>query len=97
MICSRIALYGLVVSTSLTLTLSLVARGGSDSPTQDEPAIARPKAVHPTSTNASLQSINDDYARQLLALERQRLSASSSWPRGKHPRRLQRPTKSCFA
>ena len=64
MTCSRIALFGLVLSTSLTLTLASAARGRADSPSQDDPAGA-PRVVLPIVAGGSLQSINEDYARQL--------------------------------
>ena len=74
MTCSRIALFGLVLSTSLSLS-PLIERpwAKADSPSQDDPAVAKPKVLSPIMAGASLQSINDDYARQLLQLERQRL------------------------
>ena len=43
------------------------------SPNQDDPAQPKPKVLSPGGAGASLQSINDDYNRQLLQLERQRL------------------------
>jgi peroxiredoxin len=73
MTCSRFALVGLVLSTNLALTSPSTAQGQGDSPSPREPAIARPKVVRPIAADASLQSINEDYARQLLDLERQRL------------------------
>jgi peroxiredoxin len=73
MTCSRFALFGLVLSTNLALTSPSTAQGQGDSPSQHEAAIARPKVVRPIAADASLQSINEDYARQLLDLERQRL------------------------
>ncbi len=72
MTCSRISLSALVLSASLTLTL-LSALGRADSGSQDDPALPKPKVVRPISAGGSLQSINEDYARQLLELERQRL------------------------
>jgi peroxiredoxin len=70
---SRIALISLVLSTSLSLTLSVAARGQAGSPNQDDPAQPKPKVLSRGGAGASLQSINGDYARQLLQLERQRL------------------------
>src|ERR1700677_1093491 len=72
MTCSRISLSALVLSASLTLTL-LSALGRADSGSQDDPALSKAKVVRPISASGSLQSINEDYARQLLELERQRL------------------------
>ena len=37
------------------------------------PLVSKPKVVRPIVAGGSLQSINEDYARQLLELERQRL------------------------
>jgi len=70
---SRIALIGLVLSTSLSLPLRSAARGQAGSPNQDDPAASKPKVLSPGGAGASLQSINEDYARQLLQIERQRL------------------------
>ncbi|MFI5458917.1 MAG: redoxin domain-containing protein, partial [Isosphaerales bacterium] len=70
---SRIALISLVLTTSLSLTLSRAARGQAGFPDQDDPAGAKPKVLSPGGAGASLRSINEDYARQLLQLERQRL------------------------
>jgi thiol-disulfide isomerase/thioredoxin len=72
MTCSRISLSALVLSASLTLTL-LSALGRADSGSQDDPALPKPKVVRPIVAGGSLQAINEDYARQLLELERQRL------------------------
>jgi thiol-disulfide isomerase/thioredoxin len=73
MTCSRIVLSGLILSTSLTSTFSLAVLGRTDSPSQDDPAGAKPKVIRPVIAGGNLQSINEDYARQLLELERQRL------------------------
>jgi peroxiredoxin len=73
MTCSRIAFFGLVIGSSLSLTLSSAARGRANFPSQDDPAVAKPKVVRPIVAGGSLQSIHEDYARQLLELERQRL------------------------
>lgn len=70
---SRFALIGLVLDTSLALTTASTAHAQEKPAGQQTPDIARPKILRPATTNASLQSINDDYARQLLDLERQRL------------------------
>ena len=69
----RIVLIGLVLSASLPLTPSSAARGQADARNQDDPAGSKPKVLSPAGAGASLQSINEDYARQLLQLERQRL------------------------
>jgi len=70
---SRIALISLVLTMSLSLTLSRAARGQAGSPNQDDPAGSKPKVLSPGGAGASLRSLNEDYARQLLQLERQRL------------------------
>jgi peroxiredoxin len=70
---SRIASIGLVLGTSLWLTLSSAAPGHTDAPIQDDPAQPKPKVLSPSGAGATLQSINDDYNRQLLQLELQRL------------------------
>jgi peroxiredoxin len=44
---------------------------------QDDPALAKPKVLTPGGARATIQSINDDYNRQLLQLERQRLERLS--------------------
>ena len=53
--------------------LSSTAHAQGEAARPQQPDIARPKVLRPAATNASLQSINDDYARQLLDLERLRL------------------------
>jgi peroxiredoxin len=70
---SRTALMGLVLSTSLSLLLASAVQGHADSPNQDDPADSKPKVLTPGGAGASLLTINEDYARQLLQLERQRL------------------------
>jgi len=70
---SRIAVFTLVYTTCLSVTLSATRHCQADSPIQDEPAAVKPKVLSPGGAGASLQTINEDYARQLLQLERQRL------------------------
>jgi len=70
---SRIALFSLALAASLALSSSQAARGRADLPNQDDPAQPKPKVLSPGGAGATLQSINDDYNRQLLQLERQRL------------------------
>src|SRR4051794_16642682 len=70
---SRFALISLVLSTSVSLSVSSGVRGQAGSPNQDDPAGSKPKVLSPGGAGASLQSINEDYARQLLQIERQRL------------------------
>jgi thiol-disulfide isomerase/thioredoxin len=69
----RIAPVSLALGVSLSLVLTSADRGRAGPPDQDEPADARPKVLSPGGAGASLRSINEDYARQLLQLERQRL------------------------
>jgi peroxiredoxin len=69
MISSRFALIGLVAGGSLFLWEAATSRGSA----QDEPAQPRPKVLRPAAAGETLQAINDDYNRQLLQLERQRL------------------------
>ncbi len=70
---TRIAPFGLVLTTSLLLSLSFAVQGQAGSPNQDDPVESKPKVLSPAGAGASLQSIHEDYARQLLQLERQRL------------------------
>ncbi len=70
---SRINLIGLVLVTSLSLTHSSAASGQTRAADQDDPAGLKPKVLIPGEPGATLQSINEDYTRQLLQLERQRL------------------------
>jgi thiol-disulfide isomerase/thioredoxin len=68
----RIALAGFVVVASLLVTRSAAPKEpAAPSSVQDDPALTKPKVVVPPA--ASLRAINEDYARQLLQLERQRL------------------------
>jgi thiol-disulfide isomerase/thioredoxin len=71
---SWMALVGLFLGTSLPFTLILTAPLRAGSPSQDDPADSKPRTLVAGESGASLQSINEDYARQLLELERQRLS-----------------------
>jgi peroxiredoxin len=70
---SRIAVFGLVLIASLSLTRSSAALGRADSANQEDPAASKPKVLTPGEVGTSSQSINDDYVRQVLVLERQRL------------------------
>lgn len=70
---SRIVLLSLVLFVSLSLTRSISALGPAGPSNQDDPAALKPRVLIPGDAGATLQSINDDYARQLLQLERQRL------------------------
>jgi peroxiredoxin len=70
---SRIALMGLVLSMNLAIlpTSAVPCQAGSFD--QDNDASTKPKVLTPGGVGSSLLSINEDYARQLLQLERQRL------------------------
>jgi thiol-disulfide isomerase/thioredoxin len=70
----RFVLIGLFVSIYFGLPLSRGARGQSETLNQDDPVDSKPKVLSPGGPGSSLQAINDDYARQLLLLERQRLA-----------------------
>ena len=70
---SRIVLINLALTASLSFSGSRAAQGQADASNQDDPAQAKPRILSPGGAGASLQSINDDYNRQLLQLERQRL------------------------
>ena len=72
MTASRIALIGLVFLTSLSFTQSRAA-GGPGLPDQDDPVGAKPRVLTPGAPGMTLASINEDYVRQLVQLERQRL------------------------
>jgi peroxiredoxin len=70
---SRIALMGLVLSTNLAILPSSAVPCQAGSFDQDDDASSKPKVLTPGGAGSSLLSINEDYARQLLQLERQRL------------------------
>ena len=75
---SRIGLIALVSCASLFVTPLATTRGHAGSPQQAEPVPARPRVSNPGAGASgggglSLQAIHDEYARQLLQLERQRL------------------------
>ncbi len=67
----RIALFGLFCGTSLGI--GNAASFGDAVQTGDEPAQPKPKVIAVGGQAASVQAINEEYARQLLQLERQRL------------------------
>ena len=70
---SRIALVGPVLCLNLVMLQSLAVTCRAGSFDQDEDASSKPKVLIPGGVGSSLLSINEDYARQLLQLERQRL------------------------
>jgi peroxiredoxin len=71
----RIAFLGLIQGAGLLL--SHAALGQAESRNQNEPAQSKPAVIRPGTADANLQSINDDYNRQLLQIERQRLDRLS--------------------
>jgi peroxiredoxin len=73
MISSRIAVVSLILAAPLLLCLPPGARGQAGARDQDDPTQTKPKVLSLGGAGATIQSINDDYNRQLLELERQRL------------------------
>jgi peroxiredoxin len=69
MISSRFALFGWVAGVGLSLLGAAVGRGNA----QDEPPQRKQRGYRRALAGETLHSINDDYNRQLLQLERQRL------------------------
>ena len=66
--------HSLALNASLGISFSRSAFGQAGPQNPDEPALPRPKVLNPGRVGgATLQSINDDYNRRLLQLERQRL------------------------
>ncbi len=70
---NRIALICLALNVGLGVSSSRMALGQADPQNQDEPGLPRPKVLNPGASASTVQSINDEYNRQLLQLERQRL------------------------
>jgi thiol-disulfide isomerase/thioredoxin len=70
-----------------TLSLCQVTVGHAPADNQSEPAAVKPKVAQPGSDapGATIQSINDDYNRQLLELERQRLDRLARLAAGQPP------------
>jgi peroxiredoxin len=77
MISFRITVVGLAITASLASTGAQTARGQANDAVQQDPAQPKPKVLTPANGGATVQSINDDYNRQLLQLERQRLERLS--------------------
>jgi peroxiredoxin len=69
----RIARISLALAGCIALSGRAAAPGQDPDPNQGDPAQPKPKVLSPGGAAATLQSINDDYNRQLLQLERQRL------------------------
>jgi peroxiredoxin len=72
----RIAIASLVMSTSLGILSTRPALGQAETQSSSEPVSPRPKVLGPGAGagNSPLQAIHDEYDRQLLQLERQRLA-----------------------
>jgi peroxiredoxin len=77
MTASRFAVVSLVLTAPLLSSRFPAARGQAGASNQDDPTLAKPKVLSPGEAGATIQSINDDYNRQLLQLERQRLERLS--------------------
>ena len=75
MISRRITAIGLVLAASLALTFTLSQRasGWASARAQDEPAPPKPKVITAGQGAAGVQAIHEEYNRQLLELEKQRL------------------------
>jgi peroxiredoxin len=71
MIASRSALLGLLCSSTLVFASATTLAGGPQNVA--EPAQPKPKVVVAGVAGSSAQAINEEYARQLLQIERQRL------------------------
>jgi peroxiredoxin len=69
MTASRIVLCGMLTGMSF----GLPGAGGHPALAQDDAGLPRPKVLRQAAVGESIQSINDDYNRQLLQLERRRL------------------------
>ena len=69
----RIALTNLALGVSLGISLSQAALGQAGPQNPNESDLPKSKILSPGAGGATLQSINDDYNRRLLQLERQRL------------------------
>jgi hypothetical protein len=70
---SQIVHLALVASTVSSVAGAALRQCRGAAPTQDEPPAAKPKLLSPAGPGVSLTTINEDYARQLLQLEKQRL------------------------
>jgi peroxiredoxin/D-alanyl-D-alanine dipeptidase len=73
MIYSRIVLLGLVLSVNLAIWPSSAVPCQAGSLNQVDDASSKPKVLTAGGAGSTLLSINEDYARQLVQLERQRL------------------------
>ena len=73
MIFSRIVLLGLVLSVNLAILPSSAVPCQAGSQNQVDDASSKPKVLTAGGAGSTLLSINEDYARQLMQLERQRL------------------------
>jgi len=69
----RIASYSLALNVSLGISLSQAALGQAGPQNPNESDLPKSKILSPGAGGATLQSINDEYNRRLLEIERQRL------------------------
>jgi peroxiredoxin len=77
MILAQAAPRCLLLAVSLSLAVSQPVSAWAKTPKQDEQEQSKPKVIVPAAGGASLQEIDEDYNRQLLVLERQRLERLS--------------------
>ena len=94
---SRIVCSGLVLSATLCgmpLSTAVCHSGIAD---QDDPAASKPRVLSPAGAQASLHSINEDYARQFSTLNGNDWIGSDNWLPASHPKRLAKPMNSCSA
>jgi peroxiredoxin len=96
MIIDRTAPLCLILVASLSLAVSHPAAGRTDSPKQDEQEQPKPKVIVPGGGGASVQEIDEDYNRQLLQLERQRLERLSRLAAQQPPKDAQETYEQLF-
>jgi thiol-disulfide isomerase/thioredoxin len=77
MILDRTAQLGLILVSSLSFAVSQPASGRATAPKQDEQEQSKPKVIAPGGGGALVLEIDEEYNRQLLQLERQRLERLS--------------------
>jgi peroxiredoxin len=77
MILDRTAPLGLILVAGLSLALSHPGSARALTPKQEQEDQAKPKVIVPGAGGGSVQEIDEDYNRQLLQLERQRLERLS--------------------
>jgi peroxiredoxin len=87
---------GLILVASLSLAVWRPASGRADSPKQDAQEQPKPKVIVPGGGGASVQEIDEDYNRQLLQLERQRLERLSRLAAQQPPKDAQETYEQLF-